>query len=62
MSWIIISFIVFLTLSYIVISFLFPEWVGMTGRKALEIQKHQRGDIADDGTLDQKPEDTTELK
>jgi len=42
MSWIIISFIVFLTICYIVISVLFPEWVGMTGRKALEIQKHQR--------------------
>ena len=50
MSWIIIGFIVFLTLTYIVISFLFPEWVGMTGKKALEIQKHQQGEDNDSPT------------
>lgn len=44
MSWIVIGFVVFLTLAYVVISLLFPEWVGMTGKKALEIQREQRGE------------------
>ncbi len=42
MSWVIIGFIVFLTLGYVAISILFPEWVGMTGKKALQIQKEQQ--------------------
>jgi hypothetical protein len=41
LSWVIIGFVVFLTMLYIVISILFPEWVGMTGKKALQIQKEQ---------------------
>ncbi len=41
MSWLIIGFVIFLTICYIVISILFPEWVGMTGKKALQIQKEQ---------------------
>jgi hypothetical protein len=45
MSWIVIGFVVFLTICYVVISLLFPEWVGMTGKKALQIQKEQQGDI-----------------
>ncbi len=44
MSWIVISFVVILTLAYAVISLLFPEWVGMTGKKALEIQREQAGE------------------
>jgi hypothetical protein len=55
MSWIVIGFIVFLTLSYIVISLAFPEWVGMTGKKALEIQKHQRGDAETDSDPTDSP-------
>jgi hypothetical protein len=41
MSWIIIVFIIFLTIFYVAISIFFPEWVGMTGKKALQIQKEQ---------------------
>jgi type II secretory pathway pseudopilin PulG len=41
LSWVIIGFVVVLTIFYIVISILFPEWVGMTGKKALQIQKEQ---------------------
>lgn len=52
MSWIIIAFIVFLTFAYIVISFMFPEWVGMTGKKALEIQREQQGDPEDSSSRD----------
>jgi hypothetical protein len=33
-----------------VISLLFPEWVGMTGKKALEIQKEQQGESQDKNT------------
>lgn len=42
MSWVVIGFVVFLTIGYVVISIIFPEWVGMTGKKALEIQEHQK--------------------
>jgi len=44
MSWLVISLVVIFTIAYVVISLVFPEWVGMTGKKALEVQKHQRGD------------------
>lgn len=42
--WIMFIFFVFVTAVFIVISFIFPEWIGITGKKALEIQKHQQGD------------------
>lgn len=41
MSGLIVGFVIFLTLAYIVVSILYPEWVGMTGKKALQIQKEQ---------------------
>lgn len=39
--WILIGFFALCTLVFIVIAIYFPEWVGITGKKALEIQKHQ---------------------
>lgn len=42
--WILIGFFALFTMLFIVIAFYFPEWVGITGKKALEIQKHQRTD------------------
>lgn len=42
--WIMFIFFVVVTAVFVVISFLFPEWVGITGKKALEIQKHQQGE------------------
>jgi hypothetical protein len=42
--WIMFVFFVVVTAVFVVISFLFPEWVGITGKKALEIQKHQQGE------------------
>lgn len=39
--WILIGFFALVTLVFIVIALFLPEWVGITGKKALEIQKHQ---------------------
>ena len=39
--WILIGFFALCTLLFVVIAIYFPEWVGITGKKALEIQKHQ---------------------
>ena len=47
--WILIGFFALFTMLFIVIAIYFPEWVGITGKKALEIQKHQH-------TEENKPE------
>lgn len=39
--WILIGFFALCTMLFIVIAIFLPEWVGITGKKALEIQKHQ---------------------
>lgn len=39
--WILIGFFALVTMVFIVIAIFLPEWVGITGKKALEIQKHQ---------------------
>jgi hypothetical protein len=42
--WVMLGFFIFITLVFVVLAVAFPEWFGITGKKALEIQKHQRGD------------------
>lgn len=42
--WILIGFFALSTIAFIAIAIYFPEWVGITGKKAKEIQKHQKGD------------------
>lgn len=42
--WVMFIFFIVVTAVFAVISFMFPEWIGITGKKALEIQKHQTGD------------------
>lgn len=41
MIWVMFAFFIFITVIFIVAAFAFPEWFGITGKKALEIQKHQ---------------------
>lgn len=41
MVWALMIFFIFITVVFLVIALVFPEWVGITGKKALEIQKHQ---------------------
>ena len=40
--WIMFSFFVVVTAIFVVIGIFFPEWVGITGKKAHEIQRHQQ--------------------
>jgi hypothetical protein len=42
---------------FIVIAFMFPEWIGITGKKALEIQKHQSSNTDQNTEPTNKPED-----
>ncbi len=44
MAWALMIFFIFITVVFVIIALMFPEWVGITGKKALEIQKHQSGD------------------
>jgi hypothetical protein len=45
--WVMIGFFVFITIIFVVLAFAFPEWFGITGQKALDIQKHQSGEETD---------------
>jgi|GEM_PF-6139368 len=42
--WVMFSFFIIITILFIVLAVTFPEWFGITGNKALDIQKHQKGD------------------
>lgn len=42
--WVMFIFFIFITILFVVLAMAFPEWFGITGKKALEIQKHQQGD------------------
>ena len=51
--WILFFFFIIVTVVFVIIAFMFPEWVGITGKKALEIQEHQRGN---DSSTSEKPQ------
>ncbi|MBC7743155.1 MAG: hypothetical protein H7061_13225 [Bdellovibrionaceae bacterium] len=42
LMWGMLAFFIFIIIIFVVISFLFPELVGITGKRAKEIQKHQQ--------------------
>ena len=42
--WLMFGFFVFITIVLVIIGIFFPEWIGITGNKAKEIQRHQAGD------------------
>lgn len=42
--WIMLGFFVFITIVFVVLALAFPEWFGITGKKALDIQKQHSGD------------------
>ncbi|MCC2679516.1 MAG: hypothetical protein K0R29_2092 [Pseudobdellovibrio sp.] len=44
MAFALMIFFILITAVFVIIALVFPEWVGITGKKALEIQKHQSGD------------------
>ena len=44
MIWIMFAFFIFVTILFVVLAVAFPEWFGITGKRALEIQRHQEGD------------------
>jgi hypothetical protein len=40
-GWILGFFFIFVFIVFLAIAFFLPEWVGITGKRAGEIQKHQ---------------------
>lgn len=42
--WVMFAFFILVTVLFVVLAVTFPEWFGITGQKALEIQKHQETD------------------
>ncbi|MGZ3724200.1 MAG: hypothetical protein ACXWQQ_00280 [Pseudobdellovibrio sp.] len=44
MFWVLFFFFIFVTVIFVIIAIFLPEWVGITGKKALEIEKHQHTD------------------
>jgi len=57
-GWIMLGFFVFVTFIFMVIAVFFPEWVGITGKKALEIQKEHAGTEANPPEPAQKQKKT----
>lgn len=56
-GWIMGAFFTFVTIVFIVIAIFLPEWVGITGKKALQTMEEQRGDHpADSSSSEQKPQ------
>jgi len=43
-GWIMTGFFIFVTFIFVVIAFFFPEWVGITGKKAREYIDEQKGE------------------
>lgn len=44
MIWLLFGFFAFVTIAFVAFAYFFPEWIGITGQKAKEIQKHQMDD------------------
>lgn len=42
-GWIMGIIFVFVTIIFLVVAFLLPEWVGITGKKAQEVMAEQQG-------------------
>lgn len=51
-------FFILVTLVFIIIGVFFPEWVGITGKKAHEIQKHQQEEISTEEIASSKKDPT----
>lgn len=43
-AFVMIGFFIFVTMVFVVIAVFFPEWVGITGKRAKEIQEHQKSE------------------
>ncbi len=42
--WVLVFFFAFITIVFVAFAYFFPEWVGITGKKALSVQAHQKED------------------
>ncbi|MBC7419532.1 MAG: hypothetical protein H7328_02280 [Bdellovibrio sp.] len=57
LMWVMLGFFLFVTIVFVVFAVAFPEWVGITGKKAKEIQKDQHeAEISAEATS--RPTDT----
>ncbi len=42
--WLMFGFFILVTITFVIVGVFYPEWLGITGKKAHEIQRHQNGD------------------
>ena len=57
-GWIMTGFFIFVTMLFVALAFFFPEWVGITGKKARHYMQEQRGDAPLTSTTDADVEAT----
>lgn len=43
--WVMFTFFIVVTMIFVIIGLFFPEWIGITGKKAHEIQRHQQQEV-----------------
>lgn len=48
MIWLLLGFFAFVTIAFVAFAYFFPEWIGITGSKAKEIQAHQQDNTPKD--------------
>ena len=58
--WVMFGFFVFITIVFVILGIFFPEWIGITGKKAKEIQNHHNADF--EATAPIKQPDLSEEK
>ncbi len=58
--WVMFGFFVFITIVFVTLGIFFPEWMGITGKKAKEIQDHHSADA--EITPPNKPLDFSDKK
>ena len=44
LTWVMFAFFTLITIIFVILGLFFPEWLGITGKKAKEIQEHHKND------------------
>lgn len=55
MIWLLFGFFAFVTIFFIAFAYFFPEWIGITGNKAKQIQNHQQQETLPTDQATQQP-------
>jgi hypothetical protein len=58
-AWVMGIFFTFVTIIFITVAVLLPEWVGITGKKAQAIIREQQGDLTPSASPDGKTDNSS---